>query len=758
MAWSQKDIDALKSLQAAGVNKDNSAEFKAAVRKKQNAETTTTGHSGVKITAPVAQRPDFNPVTGRENTIADPTGLNYYEDPRNPSAGQTGFYYDKQGNLTSGPLPAEYYYNDTLGMMVEGTSGYASDPGSALRPGATPGRAGGDVFSNPFSDGGTQYDAQGNKVSTNWQGPSALGDPLYIENNPGMLTNSAPEAATVPGKPPTQGMMALQSLSPSDQQALADLKEMGLDATGVTRLQRSVERTAALAPGVSTEADITKWWSDQNALRVNDPAAFKAWEESNPEMAIRWNAWAGNEGQEYKEGDTFSRKAAQDRAAELAYGVSQDLGYGEDGKMDGRSVAYNFSQFEDVQRNWGKGDFWKLGTPQTASNNGLFSTIINNPIADIAAVAFAPVTAGWSVAALEAVRVASGNKDFSVGDAALALIPAGMSQLQAMNAATSIATEVPKGAISMSQATQFGFDSIEAAENARKVALAAESTTELKDIFEQVGRGVIQNTDVFSGGGDDNLYGQPAWQDSDVSDVLGDVQVQVPDYSTPQQDGGGGGAPAASGGAPESKWEPEWTPEWEPGGGSSVVDDTPEVGGEDRVVNHEKNVNSIPTWTHQNSDGTWVAGNDYDEVWEIDPPSEVEDVNDWTSGLVLGAGEGDSTSSYQPGGSTGGTGTTGTNTGTGATPNGSTDTGTGTTGTGTTGTGSGDGGGEGDGEGDGQGDGPNLGSIATGLLGGAGGSNPYKQFMARLSVDFPLLDKLDLSPTDLIKLITAGTK
>jgi hypothetical protein len=79
----------------------------------------------------------------------------------------------------------------------------------------------------------------------------------------------------------------------------------------------------------------------------------------------------------------------------------------------------------------------------TISNNGPLSDVLNNPLTQIASYVAAPFTAGLSVAGLEAARVASGNKDFSLQDAALSLLPAGVSYLNTSGLLSGMTTQFP---------------------------------------------------------------------------------------------------------------------------------------------------------------------------------------------------------------------------------------------------------------------------------------------------------------------------
>ena len=156
-------------------------------------------------------------------------------------------------------------------------------------------------------------------------------------------------------------------------------------------------------------------------LHVRDPEAFEQWELANPEMAIRYHARAkapnGNVGgiEGYDHGK---------RAQQLAFWHSKEnLGYGEDGKKDGRAIAFDFDQFNDVNSESGDGDFWKLGTAQTFTND--FSDFVeDNP---------------WEVAAMVAATIASAG----AGMAAATAASAGGAASAATTAAGVLAGTVP---------------------------------------------------------------------------------------------------------------------------------------------------------------------------------------------------------------------------------------------------------------------------------------------------------------------------
>ena len=154
---------------------------------------------------------------------------------------------------------------------------------------------------------------------------------------------------------------------------------------------------------------VQEFLNTARGLHMHNPEAFEEWELANPEMALRYHARAaaGNGNVGGIEGYDHAG-----RAQALSYGISQQLGFGEDGKQDGTAIAYDFDQFNDVNTESGDGDFWKLGTAQTFTND--FSDFIeDNPLefaGTIALAAFAPQIVGFIAPGLTGVAagVASG--------------------------------------------------------------------------------------------------------------------------------------------------------------------------------------------------------------------------------------------------------------------------------------------------------------------------------------------------------------
>ena len=149
--------------------------------------------------------------------------------------------------------------------------------------------------------------------------------------------------------------------------------------------------------------EIEDWFWGIHTLFAKDPVGFAAWQQANPEMAIRFHAQANVRGNtnDFIYGGNFDHNAEAQR---LAYDEAQRLGYGTDAKKDGRSVVFNYDTVDDVSSEYGEGDFWKIGTPQKFTD-GLFNFIEENPwkaaaaVASLAIPAAAPALASAAAAA-----------------------------------------------------------------------------------------------------------------------------------------------------------------------------------------------------------------------------------------------------------------------------------------------------------------------------------------------------------------------
>ena len=173
-----------------------------------------------------------------------------------------------------------------------------------------------------------------------------------------------------------------------------------------------------------TKSGVQPFLNAARGLQYHNPAAFEEWELANPEMALRYHARAAAGNGQVGGIEGYDHAG---RAQALSYGISQQLGYGEDGKQDGKAIAYNFDTFNDVNSENGDGDFWKLGTAQTFTND-LSDYIEDNPLQVagtialgvfapqiVAAIApsLGPVAAGVASGALTSVgnNLITGNTD-----------------------------------------------------------------------------------------------------------------------------------------------------------------------------------------------------------------------------------------------------------------------------------------------------------------------------------------------------------
>lgn len=147
---------------------------------------------------------------------------------------------------------------------------------------------------------------------------------------------------------------------------------------------------------------VRDWYNAIHAGFAHNPQAFSRWAAENPEYAVRWHALAARDGSDTNTANwnrEWGKKGHQDEAYRLAYGISQDLGWGEDGKNNGQGIAADYKTFEDISSEWGGGDFWKIGTPQKFTD-GLGNFIEENPgmalaaAASLAIPAAAPALAG----------------------------------------------------------------------------------------------------------------------------------------------------------------------------------------------------------------------------------------------------------------------------------------------------------------------------------------------------------------------------
>ena len=164
------------------------------------------------------------------------------------------------------------------------------------------------------------------------------------------------------------------------------------------------EKMASFQDGGGSNEDIKTFFNGINILHNNNPEDFAKWEQQNPEMAVRWHAQAAHRG-----GTSGSQDEHNSRAQQIAYDLSQQAGYGEDGRQDGKEFAFDYDTFRDINNKDGMGDFWKIGQANTTSESA-FGDFLNNPIVNLAASAAAPFTGGLSVVALQGAKLANGQE------------------------------------------------------------------------------------------------------------------------------------------------------------------------------------------------------------------------------------------------------------------------------------------------------------------------------------------------------------
>jgi hypothetical protein len=221
------------------------------------------------------------------------------------------------------------------------------------------------------------------------------------------------------------------------------------------------------------------------------PERFEEWAQANPQAATLFFARAGDSGIGYdidinRDGviDKADRQAAQDLAAQWGYTATGD-----------KDTAIDFSgdAFKDVTNEWGAGDNFKIGTSQTANDPGMFDKILQNPITQIAALALAAPTGGLSTGALAFGNMLSDPENIGLFDLIGAASPF-----------------IPGGALN-----SFQLGSLSTAD---KIAMGL---TALDDYTADTYQGIDPADDSAP---------EIVWQPSDITDILGDLQVQIPDY------------------------------------------------------------------------------------------------------------------------------------------------------------------------------------------------------------------------------------
>ena len=199
------------------------------------------------------------------------------------------------------------------------------------------------------------------------------------------------------------------------------------------------------------------------------------------------------------------------------------------------------------------------------------SSVFDDPFVGMIAGALAPITGGWSVVALQAAKAITGET------------------LHAGNYASAVG------------------------------AMAGQITDVLVsqglplEYAEQVTKAISAGSDAVGQSEDEN--GDIVWQPVDVSDILGDVQVQVPDFEGPvkEEDDGGGGSTtdsstedssSSSTESPPTNPSPNNPPESGSSGGEDLSDDW--------------------VWSDVNQDEEDVFGDDFEAPPEIGEDTDTE--------------------------------------------------------------------------------------------------------------------------------------
>ena len=108
------------------------------------------------------------------------------------------------------------------------------------------------------------------------------------------------------------------------------------------------------------------------------PDLFSEFVRENPVWGVRYDASLATG--RYFTDQGIDPKMYADRAQAVAYAMSQEAGYGEDGKKDGRTFASGYGgNHGDINNENGPGDFFKLGTPSKVKG-GVLDFIEDNPL------------------------------------------------------------------------------------------------------------------------------------------------------------------------------------------------------------------------------------------------------------------------------------------------------------------------------------------------------------------------------------------
>ena len=468
----------------------------------------------------------------------------------------TQSYINKFGDSVFGLKPTDTYKGSINGEAVTyaGKNPYAgmwttpetgtSVPGSPVR--------------NPdfvMPDSRFQEDTRGPQVSYNQNGltpaqieakEKAKWD-KFIQENPeqfgqaladgGFLTGMVPQE---PQAPQMSGQEAFDFARDYANRFHAGKGDAGQHQANMDEAKAFSQDSSLLQAlgdhAIETKTGVQEFLNTARSLHMYNPEAFAEWELKNPEMALRYHARAaaGN-------GNVGGIKGYDHagRAQALSYGISQQLGYGEDGKKDGKAIAYNFDTFNDLQSENGDGDFWKLGTPNTFTND-LSDFVEDNPLAVVGVAA--TIAMPWAAPALAGALGVSNA-------VAAGIISAGASALQGgdlKDIVTSglISWGIPAGSAKMAEVLGSMAGAGEQAGDALGlVGDAVETGGELGGgLFETVGNG----TGVLGGIGDlNNIHND--WENDQPQGNSSNSELQRPT-------------------GPESTWDRPWI-------GNTPVDD-----------------------------------------------------------------------------------------------------------------------------------------------------------------------------------------
>jgi hypothetical protein len=166
---------------------------------------------------------------------------------------------------------------------------------------------------------------------------------------------------------------------------------------------------------------VEDWYYNAHQLYAHNPTEFMQWAQENPEMATRFHAQANVRGNTNDVNWGDNPLDHNQMAAYYSQQLAQDAGYGDDFKQDGRAYAYDYNTFNDVNSEYGAGDFWKIGTPQKFSG-GLMDYIEDNPwkaagtLAALVAAPYAGAAVGGGLAgAATGGAVAGGGSQLAQG-------------------------------------------------------------------------------------------------------------------------------------------------------------------------------------------------------------------------------------------------------------------------------------------------------------------------------------------------------